>query len=254
MSKVFTTVGVLTAVRDGLLDLDAPITRYLPGFTVSSIFEEHPEKRITLRHLLSHTAGFTHEAPVGNNFDPAEPDFDAHAASIAKTWLMFPVGTRQSYSNLGIDLAGAILEEVTHRPFSDSMAERVFQPLGLARTTMDVGVVRADSGRVVGRRRGFPDLPIFVPMTAAGGAWSTAHDLQSFVRFMLSEGSGSGLLPASAFTALKTTPMRGSFGLGVTFGRFKDDLFFNHGGGGFGFLTYMAWYPTYGIGITVHKR
>lgn len=57
MSKVFTAVGVLTAVRDGLLDLDAPITRYLPGF-------------------------------------------DEHVVSIARTWLMFPVGTRQSYSNL----------------------------------------------------------------------------------------------------------------------------------------------------------
>lgn len=57
---------------------------------------------------------------------------------------------------------------------------------------------------------------------------------------MLNEGKGSVLLPDSAFTALKTTPNGGSYGLGVAIGRYKDDLFFNHGGSGYGFLTYRA--------------
>ena len=73
MSKTFT--AVLFAVQDGLLDLDAPITTYLPEFMVQSRFEGHPEQKITLWHLLSHTAGFTHEAPVGNNFDAPSPSF-----------------------------------------------------------------------------------------------------------------------------------------------------------------------------------
>ena len=69
ISKNFTAAAILLAVQDGLLDLDVPVTTYLPDFTVHSIFEEHPERKITLRMLLSHTAGFTHEAPIGNNFD-----------------------------------------------------------------------------------------------------------------------------------------------------------------------------------------
>ena len=69
MTKSFTAVAVLLAVQDGLLDLDAPISTYLPDFTVNSIFDERPQDLITLRMLLSHTAGFTHEAPVGNNYD-----------------------------------------------------------------------------------------------------------------------------------------------------------------------------------------
>jgi CubicO group peptidase (beta-lactamase class C family) len=67
MSKLFTATAVMQAVEAGRLDLDEPITTYLPDFTVHSAFEAHPERRITLRMLLSHTAGFNHEAPVGNS-------------------------------------------------------------------------------------------------------------------------------------------------------------------------------------------
>ena len=104
MSKLFTATAVMQAVAAGRLDLDEPITTYLPGFTVHSAFEEHPERKITLRMLLSHTAGFTHEAPVGNNNELDPGDFDAHVRSISETWLRFPVGT------------GLRLLEPRHRP------------------------------------------------------------------------------------------------------------------------------------------
>ncbi len=58
MSKSFTATAAMFAAQDGLVDLDAPITTYLPDFHVNSIFEEQPEQKITLRMLLSHTAGF----------------------------------------------------------------------------------------------------------------------------------------------------------------------------------------------------
>ncbi len=76
MSKSFTALGVLMAVQDGLLDLDEPVTTYLPEFTVNSPFEEHPEKKMTLRILLAHRAGFTHEAPVGGNYDSRPHTFE----------------------------------------------------------------------------------------------------------------------------------------------------------------------------------
>jgi hypothetical protein len=82
-----------------------PITTYLPDFTVHSAFEAHPERHITLRMLLGCTAGFTHEAPLGNNYEPEVGDFEAHVRSISDTWLRFPVGTGEAYSNLGFDPA-----------------------------------------------------------------------------------------------------------------------------------------------------
>src|SRR5215208_3904880 len=87
MSKSFTATAVMFAVQDGLVDLDEPITTYLPDFHINSIFEEHPEKKITLRMLLSHTAGFAHEAPYGSNFDHPAYSFEKHIASISDTWL-----------------------------------------------------------------------------------------------------------------------------------------------------------------------
>jgi CubicO group peptidase (beta-lactamase class C family) len=77
-SKMYTAAAVLLAVQDGLLDLDAPITRYLPGFTVRSLHEPDPADRLTLRHLLGHTAGFTHEAPEGSNYRIGSASFDQH--------------------------------------------------------------------------------------------------------------------------------------------------------------------------------
>lgn len=81
MSKNFTALAVLMAVQDGLLDLDTPIKRYLPKFTVHSPYDEQPQDKITLRHLLSHRAGFTHEAPVGNNFEDRPHPFQEHIES-----------------------------------------------------------------------------------------------------------------------------------------------------------------------------
>lgn len=69
MSKSFTATATMFAAQDRLVDLDVPITTYLPDFHVNSIFEEHPEQKITMRMLLSHTAGFVHEAPIGGNSD-----------------------------------------------------------------------------------------------------------------------------------------------------------------------------------------
>ncbi len=149
MSKSFTATAAMFAAQDGLVDLDAPITTYLPDFHVHSIFEEHPEQKMTLRILLSHTAGFPHDPAYGGNTDgkygaPAY-SFEKHIASISDTWLMFPVGTRYSYSNIGIDLAGYILQVRSGMPFIQYVQEKVLDPLGMKDSTLDYLKVRADT-------------------------------------------------------------------------------------------------------------
>jgi CubicO group peptidase (beta-lactamase class C family) len=258
-TKTITATAVMKAVHEGLLDLDEPITTYLPGFTVNSIFEEHPEKKITLRHLLSHTAGFTHEAPLGNNFDLAPVRFEEHIASISQSWLRFPIGSGYAYSNLGIDLAGYILQAVSGRTFAQYIEEELFQPLGMLESIVEPERVASHTDSAVGHALPFPQLPLEIPMLAAGGVYASVHDMALFVQYHLSRGAGrNGSLPDPALLEeMYSVPAEidgasARYALGI--GRSQRealghcDILF-HGGGGFGFLSDMAWYPELGIGV-----
>jgi CubicO group peptidase (beta-lactamase class C family) len=248
MSKTFTATAVLFAVQDGLLDLDAPITTYLPEFTVHSRFEEHPERKITLRHLLSHTAGFTHEAPVGNNFDTPSPSFEEHVRSISQTWLKFPVGVKTSYSNLGIDLAGYIVQRVSKKPLARYLREKIFEPLDMPNSSLDMDAIKANEDRAIGHASGIKRLPVAIPMVAAGGVYTNATELCRFVQFHLNRGRvGNTCLLNEGLLDRMYGPPAG-LRLGIGRGEKHDSYFLVHGGGGFGFLSLMIWYPEYGIG------
>jgi CubicO group peptidase (beta-lactamase class C family) len=248
MSKTFTATAVLFAVQDGLLDLDTPITTYLPEFTVNSRFEEHPERKITLRHLLSHTAGFTHEAPVGNNFDTPSPSFEEHVRSISQTWLKFPVGAKSSYSNLGIDLAGYIVQRVSKKPLAQYMREKVFAPLGMPSSSMDMDAIKANPNRAIGHASGIKRIPVEVPMVAAGGVYTNATELCRFVQFHLNRGLVGGMRLLDERLLDRMYGRSAGPTLGIGRGDKHDSYFLMHGGGGFGFLSLMIWYPEYDIG------
>ena len=261
MSKTFTATAVMRAVQAGLVDLDAPITTYLPEFTVHSAFEAHAERKITLRMLLSHTAGFTHEAPIGNNFELDPGDFDAHVRSISDTWLRFPVGTGYAYSNLGIDLAGAILERAYRAPFSVVMRDSVLAPIGMTHSTFDRAEIQAASDRAIGHTSPSPAVPLDVSMTAAGGLYASATDLARFLRFQLAGGTidGQDVLDPALVGQMRTVPAPNAgspvgYALGVERDQWhaggEADLFF-HGGGGFGFLSDLWWAPQLQVGIAV---
>ena len=259
MSKLFTATAVMRAAAAGRLDLDAPITTYLPEFTVHSAFEEHPERKITLRMLLSHTAGFTHEAPVGNNNELEPGTFDAHVRSIADTWLRFPVGSGYAYSNLGIDLAGYILERVEGKPFAEVMRDSLLEPLGMDRSTFDRTAIRSADNRAVGHVDPYPEPPLYEPMTAAGGLYASARDLARFLRFQLNDGSIDGrvVLGRKWLQEMRTVPSPhagapAGYALGIVRHRWNTwpDLL-EHGGGGYGFLSDLWWVPEVGIGVAV---
>lgn len=129
-SKMYTATAVLLAVQQGLVELDVPATRYLPEFRVNSSFEDHPEQLITLRHLLSHTAGFTHEAPVGSNYQVGRESCQAHCDINSETWLRFPVGHHYEYSNLGVGPAGHILQRCGGQPFHEFARRALLAPRG----------------------------------------------------------------------------------------------------------------------------
>lgn len=260
MSKSFTALGVLMAVQDGLLDLDTPITEYLPEFRVNSIHEEFPERKITLRHLLAHRAGFTHEAPLGGNFDDRPHTFYEHVLSIRDSWLRYPVGYRYSYSNLGIDLAGFILQEKAGKPFWEVIREKVFTPLGMEQSTCDVEEIREQKNRAVGHTS-FPPaqgdtIPVFIPMIPAGGVYTNIRDMAKYLRFHINKGVVDGrqvlkrgLVEEMHSVAFPEKYQRAGYGLCLDRNVISRTYYLQHGGGGYGFITFMVMYPELKLGV-----
>ena len=240
-SKNFTATAIMLAVQRGLLDLDKPITAYLPEFRVRSRFESAPQEKMTLRLLLSHRAGFTHEAPVGNNYDPLFADFEAHIRSISTTWLRFPVGERYRYSNLGIDLAGYVLQRAAASPFADCLNTMIFEPLGMGDSTAETGDYARRADRAIGHARGYATVPLKTPLIPSGGVYTSARDMIGYLAFHLGRGTFGGkmLLQPSLWDEMHSFSLGGDYGLGII----RTELCYGdmpvrmlgHKGGGFGF-------------------
>jgi len=262
MSKSFAALAVLMAVQEGLVDLDRPITDYLPDFAVHSRFEASPETKMTLRHLLAHRAGFTHEAPVGGNYDSRPHTFAEHVLSISDTWLRYPVGERYSYSNLGIDLAGWVLEKKSGVPFPKYVLEKVLAPLGMADSTLDIEAVLKAEDRAVGHIaaaiRVDGGIPVAVPMVPAGGVYTNIVDMARYLMFHINKGrvGETQRLRPDLVEAMHTVQFaakgeRSGYGLGLVSNRFGPETHLTHGGGGYGFTSRMDIYPWLRLGVVV---
>ncbi|HEX6347047.1 serine hydrolase domain-containing protein [Umezawaea sp.] len=217
ITKVFVSTVVLQLVGEGRVDLDAPVSRYLPGLLPDG-------DRITVRMLLQHTSGlynYTSELPL----DPAgfeeiryrhwEPE-ELVALSTAKP-LDFPPGTAWNYSNTNYVVAGLLVERVTGKPYARAVERRVLQPLRLRDTS------------VPGDRTGIPgphahgyyrvgeqvvDVTGINPSVAwaAGEMISTTADLD---RFVAAVAKGELLKPAQAAEMKKLTDVSPGYGLGL---------------------------------------
>jgi CubicO group peptidase (beta-lactamase class C family) len=121
VSKTFTATAVMQLVEQGKLDLDRDINDYL-DFGIPSTFD----KPITLRHLLTHTAGF--EEPPYIRYDPPRSLRD-HMLRVPDR--IYPPGETPAYSNYGLNLAGYIVARVAGEPFADYVEKHVLGALGM---------------------------------------------------------------------------------------------------------------------------
>jgi CubicO group peptidase (beta-lactamase class C family) len=254
ISKSVTALAVLLAVQEGLVDLDTPISEYLPEFTVNSRFDEHPEDLITLRHMLSHWAAFTHDPPVGIDLD--RPGyFLRYIERISDTWLRFPVGYRHQYSNYGVDLAAYILQVRSGKPFADYLKEKVLEPIGMASSSFDLELVEQREDRAIGHYIQGNVVPFHFPEISAAGLYSSIRDMSKYVQFHLNGGvvNGRRLLREDLMEQYHAIQFaRPGQKTGYTFGLWREvvsnTFSFYHEGGGRGFGSHMIFYPELGVG------
>jgi CubicO group peptidase (beta-lactamase class C family) len=252
ISKNLTSLGVMLAVEEGLLELDTPVARYLRYFSVNSCFQENPQEVITLRMLLSNTAGFPHEAPVGNNFDSSFPSIGAHIESIGDSWLRFPAGTNYSYSNLGFDLAATIIETVSGLPFDEYLSSRLFSPLGMPHSTVNGSVFINSDNKTEGQIYHVKTRHYPIPLIGSGATYSSLNDMVRYVKMHLNFGMVDGERLISGQSLLEMHRINFSnYGLGTYIDTLFGSWYLNHNGGGFGYSSSIVWFPEYNIGCVV---
>lgn len=252
MSKPITAAVLMMLVDEGRIEVEAPVSRYLPEFTRMTVEAKTGKgvtrrpaaSPITVRHLLAHTSGL----PFFNPEELAKIDtwsIADSAALSARQPLAFDPGTGWSYSNAGIKVAGRIVEVVAGKPFDQVMRERLFAPLGMVDTTYvpDAAQLarlpKAYKPNLLGTALSETPIKFLTyPLDAArrfacpgGGLFSTAADLGRFARMFLGGGEldGRRYLSQAAIaemTRMQTGTLNVGFGLG--FALPGDD--YGHGG------------------------
>lgn len=275
MTKSFTAAAILQLRDAGMLSLDDPAERYVPELA-GLRYPTADAPKITIRHLLSHSAGFPEDNPWGDQQLAAT---DAEMSAMMRGGIPFSTapGSGYEYSNFGFAILGRIVANVSGMPYPRYITERVLLPLGMTSTTLEASAVpphrlahgyRLRDGKWIEE----PPLPdgAFGPM---GGMLTSIADLGRWVGFMLDafpsrDGAEQGPLRrasvremqqvaryggASAVrdTAAGTTALSaGGYGYGL--GIRQTCLFrtvVSHSGGLPGFGSLMRWLPEHGVGI-----
>ena len=186
ITKIVTALAVMQFVEQGRMQLDRPITDYLPEFSMHSRWPQAAP--ITPRALLCHHAGLPTYLLKGFFSDRSLTDL---LHELRDEHLAFEPYTVFNYSNLGYNLLGLALERITGRPYAETMRERLLAPLGMRLT----GFVPDDQ---IGARlaRGYvhdrPMNPTPIRDIPAGGLYSNVLDLARFMRGVLAGGMLDG--------------------------------------------------------------
>ena len=254
VSKLFTDLAVMQLVERGVLDLDAPVSRYLPDFHPANPFG----KAITLRQLMSHRAGLVREPPVGNYFDPTEPTLAATVASLNRTALVFPPETRLKYSNAGVAVVGYALERTQGEPFDRYVERAVLRPVGMREgsfTATPEIVKRLASGDMwtVDERR-FPAPGFRFGMAPAANLYASVLDLGRFLNTLFA--GGRGVVRRETIEEMwrpqfADSGARTGVGLGFFVSRLDGARLVGHNGAVYGFATEVAALPDEKLGAVV---
>jgi CubicO group peptidase (beta-lactamase class C family) len=242
ISKPITATLVMTLVEDGLLELDAPVRRYVTAF-------DH--LAITLRHLLTHTSGLANYN-AGERFLRHEGRLALPAAERLAFLLAQPVefapGERYAYCNTGYVLLGFIVEAVTGRRFHEVLRERVFEPCGMEQSLLldDHTIVPKRAAGYEFGKRGLQNA-WHQAVSWRGGAGGVASTVGDLVRWMEALDAGRLVGTKSRTEMLRPVALNdGStfdYGLGWGTGAYHGHAGYLHTGGGFGYSCELVRFP-----------
>ncbi len=272
ITKTFTGVAIMQLRDRGLLDLDDPVVDYVPELrAVHDPFG--PMEEVTLRHLLSHSAGLrssTWPWDGGEPWQPWEPtEWSQLVAMLPYTEVEFEPGSRFQYSNPGIVFLGRVIEAVTGDVFESYVEKNILRPLGMATAYFDATPwhltdlrsqnYRIESGRPV------PNGDFNTGVTVSnGGLNASVDDMARWIGFLTgAESRGSSLalgrpgvevLARSSLEEMwvEMVPVGemelGHEGMGLTFWLYPDRGLVGHTGSQRSFFSFILFDPAAGVG------
>jgi CubicO group peptidase (beta-lactamase class C family) len=240
ITKQFTATLVMQLVERGQIELNAPITRYLPDYP------ERTGGRITIHHLLNHTSGIVGYTELPKFGTTARNPYTPAAfveEFFAKLDLLFEPGSKYSYNNSAYFLLGVILEKTTGQSYERLLQERIFTPLGMQDSGYDSTRPLLPK-RAAGYDKRFDGSYVntsYLDMSqpyAAGSLFSTVDDLHKWDQALYTD----KVLSASSREKM-FTPGLSNYGYGWVITRKDGVTTIEHGGGINGFNTLITRNP-----------
>jgi CubicO group peptidase (beta-lactamase class C family) len=244
---------MILVARDGKVSLDDDVRKYIPELPVY-------QAPVTIRQMLSHTSGLRDWGNLGGIAGRprgAMTYTHAHVVDMLsrQTALNFAPGTRWSYSNSGYNLAAVVIARASGMTFAEFSRTRLFEPLGLTKTSWRDDYARIVPGRAIGYSMSFgrfrQDMP-FENVHGNGGLLTTVGDLLTWQTALTSGTLKGAALADEQQTVMKLNDGRDlHYGLGVFRGVYKGVPEVYHSGATAGYRAFLTEYPSAKLTIAV---
>jgi CubicO group peptidase (beta-lactamase class C family) len=259
ISKPVAALAALRLVEQGKLSLDEDVNVKLASWKVPDNDFTKTE-RVTLRRLLSHTAGLTVHGFGGYPADAPVPTLvqvldGAKPANSAAVRVDVLPGKIMRYSGGGFTVAQQLMMDVSGRAFPDLLAELVLKPVGMDDSTYEQPLPEARRGGAASGHRSdgqiIPGRFHTYPEMAAAGLWTTPTDLAKFLLEIRRALQGGSAVLSAEMAREMTTAQKPGYGLGLSLQGLGPALNFGHGGSNEGFKCQMTVFPESGRGAVV---
>lgn len=260
ISKPVASMATLRLVQEGKLSLDTDVNTQLTSWKIPPS-DAAPSAVVTLRELMTHTAGMTVHGfpgyapgtPVPTLVQVLNGEKPANTAPIR---IETPPGTKWNYSGGGITIMQQLVIDVTHVPYPKLLHDTVLAPIGMTHSTYEQPLPTALQSNAAApydvHGVALPEGAHTYPEMAAAGLWTTPSDLGRYIieNQQSLQGKANHVLSQSMTKQMMTTDM-GSWGLGVEIGGSPSNPYFTHGGVNAGFEALFVGYENNGDGAAI---
>ncbi|WP_295814866.1 serine hydrolase, partial [uncultured Nitratireductor sp.] len=264
-------LSLMQLAEAGKVDIDADVREYLPEFQPHNPFANNPSgphgSHVSLRKLMSHTAGMVREPKSGHYLDAQRPPLSETVSELAASTLKEdPSAGVFRYSNAGIAVVGRVVELISGCDFNTYVADNLFRPIGMSKSANTVSPELL--ARLAPAWMWTIDADILAPVfdlggSPAGNIFSTLSDMGLFARTLLRGGftaNGSAIVSPGTLARMwlpagERPPGYGGdlkgYGLGFGLGDVDGWASVGHGGAVYGFATQMTLLPAAGLGALI---